>query len=157
MIKLTDNEKRTIIESGLALLSEKYSSDKARILLAAIAYQESNFAHQRQIKGPARGFWQFEAGGGVWGVMNFRTTKAAAREVCQFQEVEFETKAVHAALERDDALACAFARLLLWTDPKPLPDDEADAWDYYIRNWRPGKPHPNRWPDCWAKANELFT
>jgi hypothetical protein len=19
------------------------------------------------------------------------------------------------------------------------------AWDYYLRNWRPGKPHPERW------------
>ncbi len=35
-----------------------------------------------------------------------------------------------------------FARLLLWTDAKPLPaiGDEQGAWDYYLRNWRPGKP-----------------
>lgn len=48
--------------------------------------------------------------------------------------------AVWQAIERDDVLACALARLLLYTDPSRLPDlgDEAGAWDLYLRTWRPG-------------------
>lgn len=153
---MTDDERRTIIREGLCLLAGKYHGTKAEILLAAIAYQESNFLHRRQIKGPARGLWQFEQGGGVWGVMNHRSSSAAAREVCAFRGVFFETKEVYNTLEHDDLLACAFARLLLWTDHRPLPDTEQEAWDYYIRNWRPGKPHPNRWADCWSRAQKLF-
>jgi hypothetical protein len=61
---------------------------------------------------------------------------------------------VWAALERDDVLAFAFGRLLLWTDPKPLPGehDAASGWDLYVRTWRPGKPHPERWPARFAAA-----
>ena len=54
-------------------------------------------------------------------------------------------------------LAAGIARLLLWTDPKPLPKRfepraEAQAWSYYERVWRPGKPHPETWDDCWRAA-----
>lgn len=61
---------------------------------------------------------------------------------------------VHAALEHDDVLAAAFARLLLWTDPFRLPtkSDAAGGWDLYLRTWRPGKPHPARWPARYAAA-----
>jgi len=151
------NEKiRAILDAGLDLLAEKYDTDNARRMLVAIAMQESNFWHRRQIKGPARGLWQFELTGGVWGVMNFRTTSNAAREVCELTDTEFESKAVYRALEHSDALACAFARLLLWTDPKPLPDSEEQAWLYYSRIWRPGKPHPGRWGSCWNRAIEIY-
>ena len=48
----------------------------------------------------------------------------------------------------------AFARLLLWTDPAPLPALGAAvrAWAYYRRNWRPGKPHPETWPEMYQNA-----
>jgi hypothetical protein len=62
------------------------------------------------------------------------------------------------ALERDDMLACAFARLLLYTDSRPLPaiGDADGAWDYYIANWRPGKPHRQTWDALYAQALEAF-
>ena len=46
--------------------------------------------------------------------------------------------------------------LLLWTDPRPLPriGEVQAAWDYYIRNWRPGKPHPKSWAPLYAQAME---
>ena len=47
---------------------------------------------------------------------------------------------VYAAIEFDDVLAAALARLLLWSDPGKLPgkgDTEA-AWQLYLRTWRPG-------------------
>lgn len=43
-------------------------------------------------------------------------------------------------LELDDVYAAGIARLLLWTDPKALPalNRPDDAFEYYLRNWRPG-------------------
>ncbi|MNL60597.1 hypothetical protein D3C87_1844250 [compost metagenome] len=65
-----------------------------------------------------------------------------------------DAASVYATLEKDDVLASAFARLLLWTDPKALPDVGAKdaAWALYLRTWRPGKPHPQTWSDLYAKA-----
>jgi hypothetical protein len=43
--------------------------------------------------------------------------------------------------------AATMARLLLFTDAEPLPrlGDADGSWNYYLRNWRPGKPHPKTW------------
>ncbi|MOA17734.1 hypothetical protein D3C78_1380020 [compost metagenome] len=61
---------------------------------------------------------------------------------------------MYAALERDDVLAAALARLLLWTDPYHLPEvgDAEGAWDLYMRVWRPGKPHRKTWDTLYAQA-----
>ncbi|MFC0669487.1 Arm DNA-binding domain-containing protein [Azotobacter chroococcum] len=69
-----------------------------------------------------------------------------------------QRQAVYAALEHDDILAAAFARLLLWTDPAPLPavGEVAKSWDLYVRTWRPGKPHRNRWDVCYAQAMDAL-
>jgi hypothetical protein len=133
------------------------SDDRARVLLLAIGLQESAFQYRRQVPvAHAMGFWQFERGGGVAGVLAHRMTWRPARDVCDDLEVQAEAKAVWEALAYCDALACAFARLLLWTDPKPLPGvDEVDgAWQTYLRNWRPGKPRPGHWPGNWRRALE---
>ncbi|MCY1303002.1 hypothetical protein D9M70_526890 [compost metagenome] len=55
----------------------------------------------------------------------------------------FSAGAIWRALEHDDVLAAGFARLLLWSDPKPLPlaGDEQGAFDLYLRTWRPGAYH----------------
>src|SRR5690606_38643231 len=65
-----------------ALLPSRMDSDRATVMLLAIGLQESRFEHRRQIKGPARGFWQFERGRGVRGVLTHPATAALAREVC---------------------------------------------------------------------------
>ncbi|HSW34192.1 MAG TPA: hypothetical protein VLH36_11330, partial [Steroidobacteraceae bacterium] len=59
-----------------------------------------------------------------------------------------------AAMLTDDLLGCAFARLLLYSDPKPLPEPGqiVTSWDYYIRNWRPGKPHRSTWDSLYSDA-----
>jgi hypothetical protein len=64
--------------------------------------------------------------------------------------------AVYAALEHDDVLAAAFARLLLWTDPEPLPavGEVQRAWALYLRTWRPGKPHRQTWDALYAQTME---
>lgn len=143
------------IAPALALLPAKMSGSRAEQMLLSIGLQESRFEYRRQMgNGPARGFWQFEKGGGVRGVLEFTTTKVLARAVCQARGIAPTADAVHAALEHDDVLAAAFARLLLWTDPKPLPavGEVQQAWDLYIRTWRPGKPHRQTWDELYARA-----
>ncbi|WAI85851.1 MULTISPECIES: hypothetical protein [Achromobacter] len=142
------------IVPALALLPSAMDTPQARVLLLAIGLQESRFQHRRQVGGPARGFWQFERSGGVRGVLMHPTSRENALRICAARRVAPASATVHAALETDDILAAAFARLLLWTDPLRLPavGDADGAWALYLRTWRPGKPHPQTWPVLYAQA-----
>ncbi|NMG64870.1 hypothetical protein GPA19_07920 [Azoarcus indigens] len=145
------------INQALALLPAVMDSPAARVMLHAIGYQESGFVHRRQVRGPARGYWQFEQGGGVAGVLRHRASSALAAAVCAARCVPTTASGVYLALDQDDVLAAAFARLLLWTDPAPLPaiGDIDAAWALYAaprRTWSPGQPHPKRWPACYRQA-----
>lgn len=160
---------RSAVDPALALLPKHLDSEKARVMLLAIGLQESRFEHRAQIvngggKGPARGFWQFEEGtrtsrGGVWGVYLHSQSTELLRLLCRDRDCAFEPRSIWAKLETDDVLAAGVARLLLWTDPKPLPAIGATelAWGYYLRTWRPGKPHPKTWPPLYARAVEEVT
>lgn len=140
---------------AFALLPARMDSKEARVMMLATGLQESRFMFRFQKiagrpyeKGPARGFWQFERGGGVIGVMTHPATNEHAHRICGLRGVPFDSVLVHAALEMDDVLAAAFARLLLFSDRAPLPSLNAGheaAWQYYIRTWRPGKPHGETW------------
>lgn len=160
---ITDQIKASI-QKGLELLPASMDSINARVMLYAIGLQESRFTYRYQIlggndgkvarKGPARGFWQFEQGGALPGLMSLPHTKEHARTVCSALGVPFDSQAIWSAFENNDELAAAFARLLIYSDPKPLPSlSETDAaWDYYIRCWRPGKPHRKTWNAFHAAA-----
>lgn len=146
-----------ILTPALALLDSRTDSRAARVMLLAIGLQESALIYRRQMPtGPARGLWQFEEGGGVNGVLRHPASADHAQLACLVRHVKPESRAVWVALEHDDILAACFARLLLWTDPKPLPTEQGEGWSYYVRNWRPGKPHPDRWPANWQKATEAL-
>lgn len=148
-----------IVEQTMAhLLPCKFDSQQARVLLLAIGMQESGFTTRRQNGGPARSFWQFEQGGGIRGVLEHPASRPYARAVCGLRAVAPVSSDVYAAFLSDDLLACAFARLLLWTDAAPVPQaaDAAAAWNYYLRNWRPGKPRPESWAANHAAARALF-
>lgn len=136
-----------VLAPALALFPSAMDSRAARVLLLAIGLQESRFNHRRQVRGPARGLWQFEKGGGVAGVLNHPASRSLAALACREAGIPAHRDDVYPALEKDDILAARFARLLLWTDAKPLPaaDDVSGGWDYYIRTWRPGKPHRHSW------------
>lgn len=130
--------------------------DVLRFILA-IAGQESACTHRFQIlsggaAGPARGNYQFEQGGGVRGVMLHRASAARAALLCEAASVRFEQAAIWRAIEGHDGLAYGFARLLVLTDPAPIPTQQDEAWQYYLRCWRPGKPHPDKWPGHWEAA-----
>lgn len=142
-----------IISLALKELPGKMDSDPARIMLMAIGLQESRFAYRRQMgNGPARGFWQFEAGGGVRGVMEHSASRQYAYDALAARGLAPVIRTAWAELEHDDVLAAIFARLLLWTDRHALPHNWQGGWDCYIRNWRPGKPHPGTWREHYESA-----
>lgn len=138
------------VNESYKLLPLKMDSPFARVNQAAIGQQESGYLVRRQYgNGPARGYWQFEEGGGVKGVMEHKSTADLARKVCHARGIPFVRRTVWEALEIDDVLAAAFCRLLMWTDSGKLPTNEADGWAMYARTWRPGRPHPDKWPASW--------
>lgn len=145
------------IRQGLALLPAKMNSRAARIIMVAINGQENPRRLEQQVGGPARGDYQFERGGGVRGVMTHASSKEHCKSACKARGVPFESEAIYQAIGTDPILAAALARLLLWTDPKPLPlaGDEAGAWALYERVWRPGKPYPGKWAGSYRLAMDI--
>lgn len=131
---------RTDIAAGLALLPAKMDSLSASVLLYATSRQENPQRLPKQVGGPAVGDYQFEKGGGIKGVLSHSASRAYAETVCQTRGIVAQADAVYTALQHDPVLAAAFARLLYYTDPQPLPlaGDEAAAWALYLRTWRPG-------------------
>ncbi len=145
---------KAAVDEAFQLLPIKMDSRPARVIHAAIGYQESGYLVRIQYgNGPARSYWQFENGrlAGINGVLTHKSTADLAKNVCASRGVNPERMAVWKAMETDDVLGAAFARLLMYTDPKPLPDNATDAWDMYAKRlWRPGKPHPDKWTKSWA-------
>lgn len=140
--------------AAYTLVPKEMRSAEATLTLLAIGQHESGFSKRFQFGGgPARSYWQFELTG-LRGVMRHQATRAIAKDVCGALGYRFEDYPLFDALPHNDVLACAFARLLLWTLPDPLPaiGDGAEAYRQYIEAWRPGKPRPKDWPDDYAKA-----
>ena len=142
------------INPALKLLPGRMCSDSAKVMLLAIGLQESRLVHRKQVGGPAKSFLQFESGGGAKGVMSHTASIGPARDLCGELAVQFERSVVFQAMEFNDVLAFGLGRLLLYTDPKPLPDigDAQAAWDLYLRVWRPGKPHRQTWDALYQTA-----
>ena len=149
---------RETLQDAYALLPAKMNSPEATLLLLAIQRQEDpqqlryqkvartaktlpeNVVSADWAKGPARGLLQFEQGGGVKGVIGHPSAWRQAQAVCQARGVLFSAGAIWRTLETDDVLALALGRLLLWTDSGKLPEigEEQQAFDCYLRTWRPG-------------------
>ena len=164
---------RSVIPAALSLLPPEMDTPAARAMLIAIGLQESKFLARRQIldsgrPGPAAGFWQFERGGAVVGVLEHPSTREHALRVLRELRyvkgalpgrVTTSTAIVHATLEDNDILACAFARLNLWWFPSRLPHQgaAADGWRQYLATWQPGKPHKATWAAYFAEAWDRVT
>ena len=147
---------RAVLPAAYSLLPPQMASPQASALLLAIGLQESRFSARRQYgNGPARGFWQFELGG-VEGVLEHPASRVSVAGVLSvLGYAGASSREVHLALEHNDVLAAALARLLLWTDPRLLPqaaDAVGDGWELYRRTWRPGKPKPETWSTHFASG-----
>lgn len=136
------------------------NTDPARRFLLAVSAQElgSTLLPRYQNSpstsaGPARGRWQFEQGGAVHGVFTHAASAGLIKAACAHFEVAYNEPAIWRAIEGHDLLAAVLARALLWTDPYSIPTTQQPAWECYAdRLWKPGKPHPETWPDNWAMA-----
>ena len=151
------------VQKAFYSLPAKMATEQARVMVYAIGLQESKFLYRRQMverggklvpEGPAKGYWQFERGGGCKGVINHSASQFWMHDICKQRNVQFDAMSLWNAIENDDILAAAAARLLLFTDPWKLPalGDEQGAWDLYTRVWRPGKPHPETWAGYYGHA-----
>ena len=145
---------RYAVEPALAELPPLPSPGRARVMMLTIAGVESGCYARRQVPvGYARGLWQFERGGGVAGVLTHRATAKHAAAALARRQIPAEPAAAWIALERDDVLAAVFARLLLLSDPAPLPDNLVTGRAIYLRTWQPGKPSsPAKWANSWTMA-----
>lgn len=145
-----------ILPAAYRLLPPEMESEAATAMLIAIGWQESRFVHRKQISGPAKGFWQFERGGGVAGVLSHPSTRDHVRDAMDALKYPFSPTPhwAHTTLTDNDILAAVFARLLLWTVPHALPDRQSpnDGWHQYISGWRPGRPHPETWAEAWVEG-----
>jgi len=148
----------TVYRATMELLPAHMNTMPAKAMLIAIGLQESRFTHRRQTgNGPAKGYWQFEQGGGVRGVLTHRATKPHALAVLDRLGYSDYAVTVWNALEHNDILAMAFARLNLWWIPGALPGpgEHDKSWAYYIDGWRPGKPHRHTWDAFYDEAWQL--
>lgn len=147
-----------INEALTEMLPVNFNTQAARLMMLVIQKQEDpeerryqvvrrvdgtlpkNIVGPKTAKGPARGLWQFEAGGGIHGVLTHKKTRDHIRVICDHYNVPATARACWEAVENNDILAACFARLLLWSDPLPLPkiNEPESAWDLYLRTWRPG-------------------
>lgn len=128
-----------------------------QVLLIAIAIIESGLkAREQYTGGPAKSFWQIEPA-------TAEDTLARCKHVKRFcdallcpsplKPVDFRY-----TLRYCDAAACAIARGILLLDRKRLPEygDQQGALSCYLRNWRPGKPHPEKWPAAYKAAMDAI-
>jgi hypothetical protein len=157
-----DEFEANIMTPGIAFMQQQAPQvpwqRNAHVLALAIAGQESDWSARVQSgNGPAHSFWQFEQGGGVRGVINHPTSGPIITTICAAVPVACEEHAVWEIMGQaaGDNLSLCMARLLLFTDPAPIPppDDEEATWQYYLRNWRPGQPNRQRWSARIQEAN----
>lgn len=143
-----------IYKATAALLPKSMDTIQAWAILYAIASQESRLDERIQIGGPAHGFWQFELGGGVTGVLNHSVTKPLIRGVLDRLDYGYAPESSYVAIVHNDVLAFAYARLLLYTVPEALPtqDQRDEGWRQYLSAWRPGAPHRGTWDALYDKA-----
>lgn len=142
------------IAPAMRMLPANMDSRQARVMMVAIAYQESALEYRQQVlrlgqhwwswNGPARGWWQFESRG-LRGVLGHRASATHAAIVMGDLGYSSPTNlmpawltSAHEALKHNDVLAAAIARLLLWTLPQALPTDADGGLAQYLDAWRPG-------------------
>jgi hypothetical protein len=147
---------RFVLPAAYALLPPPMESPAATAFLLAVALQESDAEHRRQVNGSARGFWQFERNG-VRAILTHVRSEPhltrATKALCYFPT----TERIHQVIEHNDTLAAICARLLLWTLPVALPtrDEAVMAWGQYQAAWQPGKPRHETWNDNFSAGWEL--
>jgi hypothetical protein len=147
---------------AMALLPPSLDSYDARRFLLAVAVQETDLVNRlqigddgRPITGHGRGWFQFERSG----IASLLSHEALTFLPKLLKPLGYPPSldVLHEAVAHNDVLACLLARLLLFTDPHPVPDDKETGWETYLRLWRPGHPRPEKWPSSWGRADGAIT
>lgn len=142
------------VPAALSVLPARFDTPQARLMMLACAGQESGYASRIQTPGgQARSFWQIEKTGMLRGVMHSAWWPILA-SVCEQHSIPTDEDTIFEAIAWHDPLAYAVARLGLWMDPNPLPaiGDVLNAYNTYLRVWRPGKPSWMRWQTVYPAA-----
>lgn len=132
-------------------------SEASDVTLMAFAGHESNWTLFRQIPlGPGRGPWMLGLVTTMDVLLN-DATKTMAAAVCSVFQVD--PGSAYSQFTTNLPLAYAFARLLLWADPNPLPivGNSDECWTCYTRVWRPGIPHQDTWASFYAESLAVVT
>lgn len=142
---------------GLSLLPPFMTSPEARVLLVAIAMQETGLMTRSEVGGTAFGFYQFMVIG-VDGVFANGETGHLAVDVAKSLQIPVDEN-FYEAVRWNDHMGTVLARLNLWPDPAPLPaiGAEAEARNYYARIWRPKIVAVQRWPAAYNAAISCVT
>jgi hypothetical protein len=148
------------IPAALSLLPGKMNSMQARAQMLAIGLHESGFIARQQHgtattpgHGPAKSFWQFEKSGGVQELLDTPTTRIILAPICDVLGYpRILAGDLHEAMEHNDTLAAVMCRLLLWKDPRLMPERHESSKGYaiYLARWRPNAAaatkHAHDWP-----------
>jgi len=129
------------------------NSLESRVMLMAIAGQESAWTDRIQIGGPARGYWQFDMTA-ILDLLADPSLGPGLQASCAVWDIPSDPTTLYQALAWHDPIAYEAARRLLLADPAPLPavGDETGALACYLKNWNPGDPKPATWPAIYAQA-----
>jgi hypothetical protein len=145
-----------VVDPALAWLGPPYDRPEARLMLLAIAMQESGCAARCQAGGPARSVWQIEPATAALVMGRWPVGRAVLAELLLWPA--WTDRGVLAqGLQWSDLGAAVIARGILWLEPRPLPaiGDQEGAWAYYsLRTWRPGRPRPEAWARSYGQALE---
>lgn len=144
-----------IVIPALQELPTKMFSLPAVTLLLASGGQESGYMTRLQLgDGPAHGLWQYEQNGISAVLKNPKSHGYLLGYLQSHGIVDVSAENVYQLVATDDIISCIVARLMYWDDPAPLPKfgEEEYAWQYYFRNWRPGKPNRSRWSFWYQKT-----
>lgn len=143
-----------LIETVVESMPEKYSYNTrdASRLLYAIGLQESEFQHRKQIKGPAKGFFQFEP---------IACLEVINRDKPLLEQHKLPTnhRDLYNVLQWSEVGMILSARILLYYgSPYRLPKkhETEHAWQNYLKAWRPGKPRLGDWWGNWSKSCQEF-
>src|SRR3954447_12570847 len=145
-----------VIHPTLEWMGPPFDSAPAALFLLTVQQQEDKLCTRCQAQnGPARGLWQFEPTGTYDVLINSFTAHHAEQVLNKLDVTARSPLHICNSFQFNDRLACAFARLLLWSHPKPLPPwgQMGEAWSQYVQLWRPGKPHPLEWPHNYQAAS----
>lgn len=161
-LPLTPDQALGLLDQALGMLPPQMDSPEACVIVLAIALQETGLRSRWQVvdplkplqMGPARGLAQFEKMGGCAEVVTNPAVATLTRGLCRLRGWSPTIEGVFEAIVFDDVLALGLARLLLWIQPQALPElgEEETAWRYYLRAWKPGRPHRERWAQNYPLA-----